>query len=642
MIENGNIIVYDYDGNSGKFLSVGIFDSAESVSYEWSAFNVGQFSLQTRDDVPNANLLTRGRVVRIGGKATGIITTRKETLSQDGRVVVAVTGYDLRILFKQRIIRNLNSDGKWEMSGNAETVLLSLIESECGSLAQEKRRLPVSIPVSQSRGEPVTVSESFTNLLDVCQKIALQGNIGWCVELSDGLLSLKVYTGEDKSGEVFISPAFGTIASGEWSDSSDSFSNAVYIGGKGNNGARDVFEGEENDARGLMRFESFANESSLTTTQEYRNRADMVLSQYEQTEKMSGQMLFKSPYVFGDDYFVADILTVEFRGHKSRQQITGYTESYQRGKYAIKADFGHQQMTIGNQLSAVANNLKNLSEQVPSNSITSTVTANFTGGTWTQNKNEIKYDTIDVNGAGKLILYYDASSKTGRKGYNLLPRTAGTLKLCTTADSTEKTLAVRAGFCYRAEVTDAGAVLVDEASAVRSYAESVQAYAETVAGRIPTVVDTVQAGNYNPVTSNAVAGSIPTVVDTVQAGNYNPVTSNAVAGSLTQYNNASFLNDRSHFISLTIQNAQPFSDNFLIKINSIVYLTMSLQNVARGMQYITTLPQGYRPITRQCVKSIDVGGNSQCNLIVQVDGIVTTECYTGNYCFVVLAYPAFS
>ena len=82
MIENGNVIVYDYDGNSGKFLSVGIFDSAESVSYEWSAFNVGQFSIQARDDVPNANLLTRGRVVRIGGKATGIITTRKETLSQ--------------------------------------------------------------------------------------------------------------------------------------------------------------------------------------------------------------------------------------------------------------------------------------------------------------------------------------------------------------------------------------------------------------------------------------------------------------------------------------------------------------------------------------------------------------------------------
>ena len=611
MIENGNVIVYDYDGNSGKFLSVGVFDSAESVSYEWSAFNVGQFSLQTRDDVPNANLLSRGRVVRIGGKATGIITTRKETLSQDGRVVVAVTGYDLRILFKQRIIRNLNSDGKWEMSGNAETVLLSLIESECGSLAQEKRRLPVSIPASQSRGEPVTVSESFTNLLDVCQKIALQGGIGWCVELSEGLLSLKVYTGEDKSGEVFISAAFGSIASGEWSDSSDSFSNAVYIGGKGNNGARDVFEGEENDARGLMRFESFANESSLTTTQEYRNRADMVLSQYEQTEKMSGQMLFKSPYVFGDDYFVADILTVEFRGHKSRQQITGYTESYQRGKYTIKADFGHQQMTIGNQLSAVANNVKNLSEQVPSNSITSTVTATFTGGTWTQNKNEVKYDTIDVNGTGKLILYFDASSKTGRKGYNLLPRTAGTLKLCTTADSTEKTLAVRAGFCYRAEVTDAGAVLVDEASAVRSYAE-------TVAGRIPTVVDTVQAGNYNPVTSNA------------------------VAGSLTQYNNASFLNDRSHFILLTISNAQPFSDNFVIKINSIVYLAVSLQNVASETHCITTLPQGYRPITRQCCKSIDVNGSSQCNLIVEVNGNLYTECYTGHFCFVVLAYPAVS
>lgn len=556
MIENGNVIVYDYDGNSGKFLSVGIFDSAESVSYEWSAFNAGQFSIQARDDVPNAGLLARGRVVRIGGKATGIITTRKETLSQDGRVVVAVTGYDLRILFKQRIIRNLNADGKWEMSGNAETVLLSLIESECGSLAQEKRRLPVSIPASQSRGEPVTVSESFTNLLDVCQKIALQGGIGWCVELSEGLLSLKVYTGEDKSGEVFISPAFGSIASGEWSDSSDSFSNAVYIGGKGNNGARDVFEGEENDARGLMRFESFANESSLTTTQEYRNRADMVLSQYEQTEKMSGQMLFKSPYVFGDDYFIADILTVEFRGHKSRQQITGCTESYQRGKYAIKADFGHQQMTIGNQLSAVANNVKNLSEQVPSNSITSTVTATFTGGTWTQNKNEVKYDTIDVNGAGKLILYFDASSKTGRKGYNLLPRTAGTLKLCTTADSTEKTLAVRAGFCYRAEVTDAGAVLVDEASAV--------------AGRIPTVVDTVQAGNYNPVTSNAVAGmfGIRQISITLAAG---------FGGHIYCYklNNVVFFSAMEFYSDHQISFLEPCAFNFPYPVNNLYYTIQS-------------------------------------------------------------------
>ena len=89
----------------------------------------------------------------------------------------------------------------------------------------------------------------------------------------DGALTLEVFSGQDLSQTVRFDTNYESLANGEFSDSSESYSNAIYIGGKGQNDDRDIYEGEDGTPEGLDRFESWDNQSSLTVESEYEAEA---------------------------------------------------------------------------------------------------------------------------------------------------------------------------------------------------------------------------------------------------------------------------------------------------------------------------------------------------------------------------------
>ena len=349
--------LYEYKNNS--FSQIAIIDGFQEVSFEHNLYSAGTFTITINYNIPNALLFKRGMFIQFGSDPYdfGEILSIRDSIGQDGKgsQIRTITGYDARYIFKRRVIKSLNANGMWKMTAKGELCLRNLVADQCGANAEEKRRLPIinTIPSAENaKGKEYSVSEQFSNLYEVCKTIATQSEIGWRVKFENGSLALECFEGTNRSNTVQFSTDFDSLRDGEFSDSSESFSNAVYIGGKGQNDERDIYEGEDGTPNGLDRFEAWDDQSQMTTTEEYTAEALSMLTQYGQTVNVSGNGLAKCPYIFGEEYDIGDIITIAFSGKKAVVQILSVTERWAWNQYDINFSFGKPQNNLAEQSKA--------------------------------------------------------------------------------------------------------------------------------------------------------------------------------------------------------------------------------------------------------------------------------------------------
>ena len=283
--EQINLKLYTY--SNGSFLQQAIIDDYQEISFSHNYYEAGDFTISINYNIPNAMKFERGMFVQFGNDPYmfGEIQSITDAIGEDGKgsQIRTITGKDARFIFKRRIIKNLNDEDAWTMTAKGELCLRNLINDQCGANAEEKRRLPVvnTIPESADAiGSTYSVSESFTNLYDSLVTIATQSEIGWRIKF-DGELTLEVYEGSDISNHVQFSTDYDSLANGEFKDSSESFANTVYVGGKGTGSDRDIYEGESaiggESPTGLDRYEAWDNQSGMTDESEYEAEALSML-----------------------------------------------------------------------------------------------------------------------------------------------------------------------------------------------------------------------------------------------------------------------------------------------------------------------------------------------------------------------------
>ena len=360
--------LYKYENS--QFVLQAQIDDFQEISFERNLYQAGTFTISINYNILNALLFERGMFVQFGNDPYdfGEIITITDTIGADGKgsQIRTITGYDSRYILKRRVIKNMNSNGLWVMTAKGELCLRNLIKDQCGSGAEAKRQLPIinTIPASADAiGKEYSVSEQFTNLYEVCKTIATQSEIGWRLAFDGTSLTLECYEGTDRSQTVQFSTSFDSLANGEFSDSSESFSNAIYVGGKGDNEERDIYEGENGTPSGLDRFESFDNQSSMTTESEYEAEALSMLTQYGQTIQMSGNGLAKCPYIYKEQYDVGDLITVAFSGKSAVVQILSVTEHWIWGNYNIQFSFGKPQNNLSEQLQLMLRKIQSASNK---------------------------------------------------------------------------------------------------------------------------------------------------------------------------------------------------------------------------------------------------------------------------------------
>ena len=490
--------LYKYQNDS--FVLQAIIDDFQEVSFEHNIYEAGSFTITINYNIPNALLFERGLFVQFGNNPYdfGEIITIQDAIGEDGKgsQIRTITGYDARYILKRRVIKNMNSNGLWVMTDKGEIVLRNLIKDQCGSSAEAKRQLPISntIPASaDAKGKVYSVSENFSNLYEVCKTIATQSEIGWRMSFDGSGLSLEVFEGQDLSQTVRFDTNYESLANGDFTDSSDAFSNAIYIGGKGQNDDRDIYEGEDGTPQGLDRFEAWDNQSSMTTESEYEAEAISMLTQYGQTLTMSGNGLAKCPYVFREQYDIGDTVTVAFSGKSAKAQILSITEHWAWGAYDIEFAFGKPQNNLADQLQLMLRKIQEASNKTNS---TDSVRWYTIPTDTAMPKADVTYNTIGfvgtcASGGSTFTLYLD-NEKTGAKTYHVYFKQLGGGNLTlTTGVSGATDLVLNSG-------TYVAIIYVDENGNI------------TTQGT--TVVNTVSADNMQSVSSSAVANAISSSV----------------------------------------------------------------------------------------------------------------------------------
>ena len=491
--EKPQLKLYSYSNN--EFVLQAIIDDYAEVSFEHNLYSAGVFTISINYNIPNSQLFQRGLFIQFGNNPYdfGEIYSIQDSIGEDGKgsQIRTITGYDARYILKRRVIKNMNSNGLWVMTAKGELCLRNLIKDQCGEGAEAKRQLPINnvIPASADAiGKEYSVSENFSNLYEVCKTIATQSEIGWRIAFENGALNLEVYAGQNLSQTVRFDTNYESLANGEFSDSSESFSNAIYIGGKGQNDNRDIYEGEDGTPSGFDRFESWDNQSQMTTESEYEAEALSMLSQYGQTLTMAGNGLAKCPYIFREQYDIGDIITVAFSGKSAVAQILSVTEHWAWGSYDIQFSFGKPQNNLAEQLQLMLRQIQKASEKATS---TDSVRWYTIPTDSVMPKADVTYNTIgfigDVGSGATFTLYLD-NEKTGAKTYHVWFKQLGGMgKLTlTTGKAGAVNLTMGVG-------TYVAIISVDENGNIVNVAS--------------TPTDIIQEGNNQPATSNAVANS---------------------------------------------------------------------------------------------------------------------------------------
>lgn len=499
--------LYKYENS--RFILQAIIDDYQEISFERNLYQAGTFTITINYNIPNSQLFQRGLFVQFGIDPYdfGEIITINDSIGADGKgsQTRTITGYDARYILKRRVIKNMNSNGLWVMTAKGELCLRNLIKDQCGSNAESKRQLPIInvIPeVENAIGKEYSVTEQFTNLYEACKTIATQSEIGWRLAFDGTSLTLECYEGSDKSQTVQFSTSFDSLANGEFSDSSESYSNAIYVGGKGQNDNRDIYEGENGTPSGLERFESWDNQSQMTTESEYKAEALSMLTQYGQTIQMSGNGLAKCPYIYKEQYNVGDFITVAFSGKSAIVQILSVTEHWAWGSYDIQFSFGKPQNNLAEQLQLMLRKI-----QSASNKESSTDSVRwYTIPTETEMpKADVTYNTIGFIGncavGGSTFTLYLDNEKTGAKTYHVYFKQLGGGNLTLTTGKEGATDLVMNSGTYVA------IIYVDENGNI------------TMAGA--TATSTIEAGNNLPATSEGVYQAIQSsAIDVSRVGAY--------------------------------------------------------------------------------------------------------------------------
>ena len=462
-----------YENNT--FKRIAVIDDYNEISFSRKMYEAGEFTITINQNIPNAKLFEIGTFVQFGSDKydIGEINNITTPIGAEGKGSqnLVITGHDLRYLFKRRVIKNCNANGKWEMTAKGEIVMRSLIQDQCGTNAEAKRRLPIEniIPESEDAiGKEFSISESFSNLYDVLVTIATQSETGWRIRFESGTMTLEFYEGEDLSASVFFSTEFDSLQDGEFNETTDAYSNTVYIGGKGQGDQRDIYEGEDGNPEGMDRFESWDDQSSLTNEIEYTNEALSMLAQYGDITTVQGTALAKNPYVYKENYNVGDIIKISFSGKSARTRVLSVTEHWSgRGQYAIDFEFGKPMNNLAGQLQLMLRQIQRAGD----NSSSTDSVRWYTIPTDTEMpKADVTFNTIgfigDCGAGATFKLYFDENG-TGSKSYHVwFKQLAGGKLTLTTGVAGKQNLEMDSGTYVAIIYVDQEGNVLNQASAV--------------------------------------------------------------------------------------------------------------------------------------------------------------------------------
>lgn len=302
-------------------------DNYNSLIWTPRYYEAGDFELYMRVTPRTLSLLQLDNyVVKGDSDMVGVIeSVRITTDSEEGDYIIA-KGRCLMSLLERRIVWSMTS----VTDETVESTIRTLINENVISPSDSARAIPnVVLGDLQGFSETITAQYNGENLLEVIVNLCKQYGIGVKVILNeDRDFEVQLYKGDDRSYSqnvnpwVVFSPDFENIVSSDYSHDKTTLKNTCRIAGEGEGLSRKYTS--LGTSSGLARRELFVDAGDVTSEKEdgstlsaseynilLEERGREELAENLQTITFGGEVESSRQFVFGRDYNLGDIITVQ-------------------------------------------------------------------------------------------------------------------------------------------------------------------------------------------------------------------------------------------------------------------------------------------------------------------------------------------
>lgn len=279
-----------------------------------------------------------GGLVKFG---TYLLRSR-EVFQESNIKQIAFSGVSLEHLLGRRLLKpttddNENGGGFITRAGKANDVIENIIKEQMIEPEDSNRKF-VNLTVEKS-GESLDVGirERYKNVLEVILELVDRGSTDFYLQRTslNNIVAKVGRRGSDKSYEgnfpltyTSFSLNFGNVKNSSFSEVRNEEANYVYVLGEGEGVNQEVYPligfGSSDSLYNLIEFEDSkrGGESTSSTGEQVFTQAVSNLKNRAFVKEINVELISTRGYVFNEDFFIGDFVTVMFEGFRQKVRVT--------------------------------------------------------------------------------------------------------------------------------------------------------------------------------------------------------------------------------------------------------------------------------------------------------------------------------
>lgn len=337
------------------FVPQGIVDTATSIIWANRHRQCGDFEIYVSASAELMELLQEDRlVVREDDDMVGVIEKIQTGTDEENGDFLLVTGRCTRSVLDRRIVWDQTA-----LNTTTENAMRQLVtDSFISPVITERKYDKLALAAAHGYTDKVQVQYTGDNILEAIEALCAAKNYGFKVLLQDGMLVVDFYKGTDRSmsqsdhPRVLFSERYDNLTATTYTLEKAGYKNVALVAGEGEGSARRrTIVGRNVDQTGLHRREVFvdardvsSNEGEITDeeyTAQLAERGNTALSEAPIVQSMEGTIEPLQMYVYKQDYFLGDIVTVCNKyGVQVDTQVLEVVEVWDENGYTCTPTFG--------------------------------------------------------------------------------------------------------------------------------------------------------------------------------------------------------------------------------------------------------------------------------------------------------------
>lgn len=360
MINYDGLLLYVYKFlEPSSYVLDSVIEHPVYVQYKPTYNSGGTFNITAKITQQNAQSITKNSIIRIEENIIGVV--KSITTSANGLMKIGGTLGD-SVVASKSMMQTLSVEEK-SPGEILELVYESMEEPAPGLQVQNET----------SHENPQTGDVVPENYLSLVQKLCQRYNLGYqitCNDLSENCIdfTLRIFSGEDKSEDVFLSQNYGNLSEFEYDVSYSDEINYVKVIGENDI----VVEVQTDPAPSTPdRMEYYLDCTGVKqenlTEQQYRKvleeKGMEIILNHKPKETFSGDCISQT-YLPLEDYFLGDIVSVIdiHRDLQSSQRFIGYTKEFDTKGVYFSGNFGEVQNTSAKVITSLTKRIQKLED----------------------------------------------------------------------------------------------------------------------------------------------------------------------------------------------------------------------------------------------------------------------------------------